>query len=58
MSMAAKLGKNFIYNEERLSIKSQGPIMTWSYKVTKKIRSVIYLLPQNLWPTKIFKVAT
>ena len=42
MPMAAKLGRVWIYNEEISSIKSQGPLMTWSYKSCKKL-NLLYL---------------
>ena len=34
MLLVTKLSRLGIYNEEHPSIKSQGPLITWSYKVT------------------------
>ena len=52
MPMATKLGGGGI---ELPSIRLQSPLITWSCKVTSKIRSVISLLPQVLWPPNLAK---
>ena len=38
--MATKLDRVGIYNEELPSIRSQGPLIMWSYKVMGKIRPI------------------
>ena len=50
VSVSTKFGRVKMYNEELLSIKSQVPLITWSCKVTQKIRSIISLALQSLWP--------
>ena len=53
VSVATKFGRVKMYNEELLSIKSQVPLITWSCKVTQKIRSIISLALQSLWPPNL-----
>lgn len=43
MPVATKLNRACMYNMELPSIKSHKSLITWSFKVTQNIRSVIYL---------------
>ena len=47
--------KRWGYTKELPSIKSQGPLITWSCKFAWQIRSVISLLPQGLWPPNLVR---
>ena len=50
MPGSTKLSRIEIHNEELPSIKSQGLLITWSWKVTWSIISVTSLLPQTPVP--------
>ena len=52
---ASELGRVGIDNDKLTSIKSQDPSIMWSCKVMWKIRFVIYLLTQDLWPPNLAK---
>ena len=49
MTMATKLGRAVLYNEELHWIKSQNLLNTWPCKVTGQTKYVKALLPQELW---------
>ena len=53
MAMTAKLGRVATYNEGLPSIESQDPLITLSCKVMCKIKYVISLLSQSLWPPNL-----
>ena len=53
MPMATKRSRVVTFNKELPSIKSEDPLIAWSYKVTRQIRYVISLLPQDLWPLNL-----
>ena len=48
MTMANKLGRVFLYSEGHPSIKSQNLLITWSRKITRKIKYAISLQSQYL----------
>ena len=47
--ITTEFGRMMIYLETLLAIKSQNPLITWSFKITWQTR-----LPQCLWPTFLF----
>ena len=48
MPMTTEFDRVERYNEELLSIKSQGSLITWYCEVSLKTRCVLSLLPQGL----------
>ena len=53
MTMANNLVRVVLYNEELPSIMSQNILVTWFCKVTRQIKFVISLLPQDVWPLNL-----
>ena len=56
MPMVSKIGRVGIYNEEVSSINSQDPLITWSDKVTWKIKYVIISTITSSMSIKLGKV--
>ena len=50
MSMATKLGRMVTYLECLPPIKVLIPLVTWSCKISWQTKTIIYPLPQCLWP--------
>ena len=53
MSMATKLGRMVTYLECLPPIKVLIPLVTWSCKISWQTKTIIYPLPQCLWPPNL-----
>ena len=49
MAVGLHIGRVGKCNGEFPSIKSPGPLITWSWKVKENILAAVSLLPQGLW---------
>ena len=55
MTATTNHGRVVTYNEELRSVKSPDPLITWPFKVTWRIKYVVSLLLQGLWPSNLAK---